>query len=174
MNFDLNKSIEILERTPGVYTSLFANSAYNLDKIDEGIGTWSGYNIIGHLIHGEKTDWIPRAEIILSNSENKTFEPYDRFAQDQLYSTQTTEELLDEFRFLRSQNLAKLKSWNLQATDLDKQGIHPDLGLVTLKQLISTWTIHDITHLNQVSRAIAKHFAQDVGPWKKYTKLLND
>lgn len=174
MNFDLNISIEILDRTPGVYTSLFANSAYNLDKINEGIGTWSGYNIIGHLIHGEKTDWIPRAEIILSDSENKTFEPYDRFAQEKLYSSQTVEELLEEFKTLRSQNITKLKSWNLQEPDLEKQGIHPDLGLVTLRQLISTWTIHDMAHLNQVSRSIVKHYSKDVGPWKKYTRLLND
>jgi hypothetical protein len=174
MNFDLNKSIEILERTPEVYLALFNNSKYNLDKINEGADTWSGYNIIGHIIHGEKTDWIPRAEMILGDSKNKTFDPYDRFAQEKLYSSQTTEELLTEFKTLRNQNIEKLISWNLSEPDLDKKGIHPDLGIVTLRQLISTWTIHDIAHLNQVSRAIVKHFSEDVGPWKKYNKLLNE
>lgn len=174
MNFDLNKSIEILERTPEVYSALFNNTKHNWDKINEGSDTWSGYNIIGHLIHGEKTDWIPRAEIILSNNDDKTFEPYDRFAQEELYSFQTIEELLIEFKTLRKQNIEKLISWNLSENDLDKKGIHPDLGTVTLRQLISTWTIHDIAHLNQVSRVIVKHYAEDVGPWKKYTRLLNE
>jgi hypothetical protein len=173
MNFDLNKSIEMLERTPDVYFALFNNSKHNWDKINEGIGTWSGYNMIGHFIHGEKTDWIPRAEIILGNKDNKTFEPYDRYAQDKLYSSQTTEELLAEFKILRNQNIQKLLSWNLSENDLNKQGIHPDLGTVTLRQLISTWTVHDIVHLNQVSRVIVKHYAEDVGPWKAYIKLLN-
>lgn len=174
MNFNLNKSIEILERTPATYVALFGNSNHHLDKINAGIGTWNGYNIIGHLIHGEKTDWIPRAEIILGNNKNKTFEPYDRFAQEKLYSSQTTEELLTEFTTLRNQNIKKLVSWNLSESDLDKEGIHPDLGTVTLRQLIATWTIHDMAHLNQISRAIVKHYTADVGPWKKYTKLLNE
>lgn len=174
MNFELHKSIEILERTPDVYSALFNNTQHNWDKINEGVGTWSGYNIIGHLIHGEKTDWIPRAEIILGNNDDKTFEPYDRFAQDKLYSFQTTEELLLEFKVLRNQNVEKLKSWNLSESDLNKEGLHPDFGTVTLRQLISTWTIHDIAHLNQVTRVIVKHYADDVGPWKKYTKLLKE
>jgi hypothetical protein len=174
MNFDLNKSIEILERTPGVYIALFENSEHHLDKINEGAGTWNGYNIIGHLIHGEKTDWIPRAEIILGSQENKTFEPFDRYAQDKLYASQPINELLHEFEILRNQNLEKLISWDLQEADLDKEGIHPDLGIVTLRQLISTWTIHDLAHINQISRAMVRHFAEDVGPWKKYTRLLNE
>ncbi|TBN02445.1 DinB family protein [Hyunsoonleella flava] len=174
MNFNLNQSIEILERTPKVYESLLKDSIYDLEKINEGDGTWNGYNIIGHLIHGEKTDWIPRAEIILGNNESKIFEPYDRFAQEELYATQNTNELLIEFKTLRKQNIEKLLSWNLQEFDLQREGIHPDLGIVTLKQLIATWTIHDLAHLNQLSRAIVKYFSEDVGPWKKYTRLLNE
>lgn len=173
MNFNLQKSIELLERTPETYAILFNNSMHNWDKINEGEATWNAYNIIGHLIHGEKTDWIPRAEIILGKDTKKTFEPYDRFAQEKLYSSQTTEELLSEFKVLRTKNIKKLVSWNLTETDLDKEGIHPDLGKVTLRQLISTWTIHDIIHLNQLSRVLVKHYAEDVGPWKKYIKLLN-
>ncbi len=174
MNFNLNKSIELLKRTPEVYLALLQNTNYDWDTINEGIGTWSGYNIIGHLIHGEKTDWIPRAELILSDNDYKTFEPYDRFAQEKLYSSQTTEELLKEFSLFRSQNIEKLVSWNLSESDLNKKGIHPDLGIVTLRQLIATWTIHDMAHLNQISRVIVKHYTEDVGPWKKYIKLLNN
>jgi len=157
MNFDLNKSIELLERTPELYSVLFNNSKYKWDTINEGLNTWSGYNIIGHLIHGEKTDWIPRAEIILGNNNDNTFEPYDRYAQEKLYSSQTIEVLLSDFKSLRNQNIEKLKSWELSERDLDKQAIHPDLGTVTLRQLISTWTVHDIIHLNQLSRVIIKH-----------------
>lgn len=173
MNFDLKKSIELLERSPETYEALLSNLKNDWNKINEGQDTWSAYNIVGHLIHGEKTDWIPRAEIILTK-ENKKFEPYDRFAQEKLYSTQTFEELINEFKELRVRNVDKLKSWNLTEQDLDKQGMHPDLGLVTLKQLISTWTIHDMIHFNQISRVIVKHYADDIGPWKKYVRLLND
>lgn len=173
MNFDLNKSIELLERTPEMYSALFSNCTQNWDTINEGENTWSGYNIIGHLIHGEKTDWILRAEIILGNKEDKTFEVYDRFAQEKLYSSQTTDELLEEFKTVRAKNIKTLKSWNLTEDDLDKKGVHPDLGIVTLRQLISTWTIHDMVHLNQISRVLVKHYAEDVGPWAKYTTLLN-
>ncbi|GGD14965.1 DinB family protein [Hyunsoonleella pacifica] len=173
MNFDLKKSIELLERSPKTYETLFCNLNYNWNRINEGQNTWSAYSIIGHLIHGEKTDWIPRAKIIL-NQGDKNFEPYDRFAQEKLYSTQTFEELITEFKILRINNVEELKSWNLTEQDLNKEGIHPDLGIVTLKQLISTWTIHDIIHLNQISRVIVKHYGEDIGPWKKYVRLLNE
>ncbi|WP_456440420.1 DinB family protein [Psychroserpens sp.] len=174
MNFNLQKSIERLERTPKVYSALFNNSTHNWDRINEGEKTWSAYNIIGHLIHGEKTDWIPRAEIILGSIKNKTFEAYDRFAQEKLYSSQTTDELLNEFRILRTKNIQKLKSWNLTESDLNKEGIHPDLKTVTLRELIAAWTAHDMIHLNQVSRVIVKHYAEDIGPWKNYVRLLNE
>ncbi len=174
MNFDLDKSIELLERTPKVYSELFIDSKYNWERVNEGENTWNAYNIIGHLIHGEKTDWIPRAEIILGNQDIKIFPPYDRFAQEKLYASQTTKELLNEFKTLRTENIEKLKSWNLTKKDLDKEGIHPDLGTVNLRQLISTWTIHDMTHLNQISRAIVRHYSEDIGPWRKYTRLLNE
>jgi hypothetical protein len=174
MNFNLQKSIELLERTPEIYSALFNNSTHDWDRINEGENTWSGYNIIGHLIHGEKTDWIPRAELILGSTENKTFEAYDRFAQEELYSSQTTDELLNEFRALRAENIQKLKSWNLTESDLNKEGIHPDLKTVALRELISAWTIHDMVHLNQISRVIVKHYAQDIGPWKDYVRLLNE
>lgn len=174
MNFNLQKSIALLERTPEVYSTLLKNSEYNWDRINEGENTWSGYNIIGHLIHGEKTDWIPRAEIILGNAADKTFEPYDVFAQDKLYTTQTTEELLEEFRKLRASNLKKLKSWNLTEADLNKEGIHPALKEVKLRELIAAWTVHDMIHINQISRVMVKHYAEDVGPFKNYMRLLKE
>ncbi len=172
MNFNLNKSIEILQRTPDVYIALLSNCHHNWDRINEGPNTWSGHNIVGHLIHGERTDWIPRAEIILGDGENKNFEPYDRFAQEHLYSQQSMDELLDLFKSLRAENIRKLKSWNLSTQDLDKEGMHPELGRVTLRQLISTWTIHDLNHMNQISRVMIKHYKEDIGPWIKYNKLL--
>jgi len=174
MNFSLNKSIDLLERTPDAFRALFHNSTENWDIINEGENTWSAYNIIGHLIHGEKTDWIPRAEIILGDSDDKTFEAYDRFAQEKLYSSQTTDELLNEFKILRTENISKLRQWDLQEEDLNKRGIHPDLGNVSLRELISTWTIHDMSHLYQASRVIVKHYSDDVGPWRKYSRILKE
>lgn len=129
---------------------------------------------MGHLIHGEKTDWIPRARKILGDKEDKNFEPFDRFAQQHLSKGKTLDQLLDEFVALREENLTELRSWDLQDTDLDKQGIHPHLGPVTLRQLISAWTIHDISHLHQVSRVMVKHYAQDVGPFAQYLRILRD
>ena len=172
MNFDLNKSIELLERTPRVYKSLFYGLSSDWGSIDEGENTWNAYNIIGHLIYGEQTDWIPRARIILSDTKDKTFEPYDRFAQDKLFKGVAIDTLLDEFEVIRLKNIEELKSWNLTAQDLDKEGIHPDLGSVTLRELIATWTIHDLGHLNQISRVIVKHYGNDVGPWAKYSRIL--
>ncbi|MGY6648491.1 DinB family protein [Wenyingzhuangia sp. IMCC45574] len=175
MNFNLNKSVEMLERTPDAYIALFQNLTYEWDTLNEGANTWNAKNILGHLIHGEKTDWIPRATQILDPNFNETFEPYDRFAQDTLYNTQTTDQLLEEYKALRVKNIATLQSWNLTKEDLDKTGTHPDsnIGTVTLRELISTWTIHDLIHLNQISRVLAKHYSEDMGPWRQYTKLLN-
>lgn len=173
MNFDLTKSIELLERTPKAYKALFYGLTSDWGTINEGENTWSAYNIIGHLIHGEKTDWIPRAKIILSDRADKTFEPYDRFAQERLYSHQTMDALLDEFERLRLQNLEELKSWSLTEKELRKIGIHPALGEVTLRQHLATWTIHDMAHLYQVSRVIVKHYGEDMGPWAQYTRILN-
>jgi len=172
MNFNLDKSIAILERTPRVYYELFHELAYDWATINEGENTWSGFDIIGHLIYGEKTDWIPRARIILGESENKTFEPFDRFAQKKLSAGKTIEDLLIEFAELRSNNLNVLRSWHLTEVELNMEGIHPDLGVVTLRELLSTWTIHDIGHLHQVSRVIVKHYSMDVGPWTEYSGIL--
>jgi hypothetical protein len=172
MNFSLAKSIELLARSPKTYAALFENMHHGWNLVNEGDQTWSAYTILGHLIHGEKTDWIPRAEMILFK-DAKEFEPYDRFAQFKLYATQSFDELLTEFSECRAQNIATLASWNLSDHELDKTGIHPEFGIVNLRQLISTWTIHDMVHLNQVSRVLVKHYEEDIGPWKKYVGLLS-
>lgn len=173
MNFNLDKSIHLLERTPNVLKSLFYELGYEWTTVNEGRETWSAYDIVGHLIHGEQTDWIPRARIILDETViDKTFEPFDRFAQKELSKGKTMEDLLEEFSILRESTLAELKSWNLTQIDLDKAGVHPELGEVTLKQLLATWTVHDLAHINQISRVMAKHYANDVGPWKAYIRVL--
>lgn len=174
MNFKLQKSIELLKRTPAAYKALFYQMPLDWTNANEGANTWSAFDIIGHLIHGEKTDWIPRAKIILSDASDKTFVPFDRFAQEKVSIGKTIEELIDELTLLRKQNVEELESWKLTEEDLSKTGIHPDpdLGMVTLKQLIATWTIHDIIHLNQVSRVMVKHYRQDVGPWTNYIKMF--
>ncbi|WP_045113191.1 DinB family protein [Microscilla marina] len=174
MNFHLDKSIELLARTPQAYKELFTGLQYDWAHINEGANTWNAFDIVGHLIHGEQTDWVPRGRIILGNQADKTFVPFDRFAQEQLSVGKTMDELLEEFDQLRQANLQELKSWNLSPTDLAKTGIHPDLGTVTLQELLATWTIHDMAHLNQISRALVKHYAQDVGPWHQYIRLLKD
>lgn len=173
MNFNLEKSIELLERSPKTYKALFYDLNHNWATVNEGENTWCAHDIIGHLIHGENTDWIPRAKIILGKQKDKTFEPYDRFAQSKLYASQSINELLNTFEALRNANIEELKLLNLTEIELNQEGIHPDLGPVTLKELISTWTIHDMVHLNQISRVIVKHYSKDIGPWSKYVRLLN-
>ena len=172
MEYDLQQSIEILERTPATYTSLFYGLSKEWSHSNEGQETWSAFDIIGHLIQGEKTDWIPRSRLILSDAPDKTFEPFDRFAQEKWSVGKTMEELLDEFQALRTQNLHELKSWNLSEKDLQKKGIHPQLGEVTLKQLLACWTIHDLMHLHQVSRVIVKLYKDQIGPWKQFSGIL--
>ncbi|MEM9648140.1 MAG: DinB family protein [Bacteroidota bacterium] len=171
-NFNLEKSIQILERTPSVLKALFYNLGEDWITVNEGPQTWSAYDILGHLIHGENTDWIPRAKIILGDGPDKTFEPFDRFAQKELSTGKSMEQLLDEFTQLRESSVQTLKSWSLSQEDLPKKGNHPELGAVTLAQLLATWTIHDLAHLNQVSRVMVKHYADSVGPWRQYISLL--
>jgi len=173
MKFDLNKSIEILERTPIILESMMHGLSSSWIKSNEGENTWSPYDILGHLIFGEKTDWIVRAKIILSQSEDKTFEPFDRFAQLKEDQSRTTEDLITEFKKLRKSNISALKSLNITSTTLEAKGIHPELGSVTLEQLISVWVVHDLGHIAQISRVMAKQYSENVGPWKAYTTILS-
>ena len=172
MNFTLEKSIEILEGTPGVLNIMLQNISADWTSNNEGGDTWSVHDIIGHLIHGEKTDWIPRAEIILSEKDDKTFKPFDRFAQFEESKGKSLKQLLNEFTILPKKNIEHLRSKKLTAKNLDEKGIHPAFGEVTLFQLLATWVVHDLNHIAQISRVMAKQYKTEVGPWIEYLKIL--
>ncbi len=172
MDFDLKKTMEILERTPAVLENLLRGLSDEWIRNNEGENTWSPYDIVGHLIHGEKTDWIPRMEIILSGGSDKTFTPFDRFAQFEESRGKQIPQLLDEFRMLREKSLNILSSKSIGPDDLAKKGIHPVFGEVTLEQLLATWTAHDLGHLAQIARVMARQYTQAVGPWKAFLPIL--
>lgn len=172
MKFNLPKTIEILERTPSVLDALLRNVSAEWVTCNEGGDTWSAYDIVGHLIYGEKTDWMPRTKIILSDCADKQFQPFDRFAQFTESKGKSMAQLLDEFKSLRIKNIGALRTKRLTDADLAKKGIHPALGDVTLSQLLATWAVHDLNHLAQISRVMAKHYKEDVGPWIEYLRIL--
>lgn len=171
-NFSLEKTIEILERTPEVIKTMLVGISDDWISANEGGETWTIFDVIGHLVHGEKTDWIPRAEIILSDLPDKTFPVFDRFAQFDESKGKTLSDLLSEFAELRKESIAKLKDKKLTSEDLVKKGIHPAFGEVFLSQLLSTWMVHDLDHISQISRILAKQYKEDVGPWFEYLKIL--
>ena len=173
MNFKLKNCIEILSRTPAVLDSLLGGLSDEWIHNNEGEATWSPFDIVGHLIHGEKTDWIPRMEVILSDGPDKNFDPFDRFAQFEVSKGKNFRQLLDEFKALRKENIGILKSKNLDAQDLSKTGIHPEFGEVRLEQLLATWTAHDLSHLAQITRVMARQYTREVGPWKQYLPILS-
>jgi uncharacterized damage-inducible protein DinB len=172
MDFNLSKSIEILQHTPDTLFALLLNISSDWTSADEGSDTWSVYDIIGHLIHGEKTDWIPRIEIILSDSKDKTFTTFDRFAQFEESKGKTFSALLAEFKSVREKNLKHLQTLHITKNDFKKTGVHPALGEVTLAQLIATWTVHDLNHIAQITRVMAKQYSSSTGPWIEYLPIL--
>jgi hypothetical protein len=172
MKFDLNKSIEILERTPSVIEAMLKGVSEDWIMNNEGGDTWSPYDTVGHLIHGEKTDWVVRMEVILLN-KNKEFMPFDRFAQFNESKGKSLQMLIDEFKTLRKKNMAKLQLKKIEMFDLHKTGIHPAFGKVTLKQLLATWVVHDLNHIAQIARVMAKQYKTEVGPWVEYLSVLN-
>jgi hypothetical protein len=173
MNFDLSKSIEILERSPQVLATLLNGLSNEWIQNNEGGDSWSPYDVMGHLIHGEKTDWMVRTEIILSDKSDKTFALFDRFAQFEESKGKTLSGLLSEFCDLRNQNLIALKSKQITSEDLKKTGMHPAFGSVTLEQLLATWVAHDLGHIAQISRVMAKQYKEEVGPWRAYLPILD-
>lgn len=173
MNFDLQESQDLLSRTPSVLDGMLRQSGTLWHSTNEGPNTWSAFDVLGHLVHGEETDWIPRAEIILTQGTDQPFTPYDRFAQFERFNDWTLEALLDRFAELRASNLKTLQSWNLDAADFKKEGIHPEFGRVTLGHLLATWVVHDLGHISQIVRVMAKQYSDDVGPWKAYLSILN-
>ena len=173
MLFNIDESLEILERTPLVLITLLNNLDEKWTSNNEGENTWSPYDVIGHLIHGEKTDWIPRMMIILGEDDNKNFVPFERFAQFEESRGKSLAELLEEFKKRRRESLTKLKSIILNEELLEKRGIHPEFGEVTLKQLLATWVVHDLAHLCQITRVMGKQYGQEIGPWVKYFSIFN-
>lgn len=174
MQFSITSALQILERTPAVLETMLNNLQDGWTLGNEGENTWSAFDIIGHFIHGEKTDWIPRMHIILNDNAEKRFTPFDRFAQFTDSSGKSLEELLHEFKTLRVQNIAQLNSIEFTDELLNKTGIHPTFGSVTLKQLLAAWVVHDLTHIYQISRVMAKQYEAEVGPWKQFLGVLND
>ena len=174
MNFDLELSIKALARTPGALHALLDGLADAWTRGVEGPDTFSPFDVVGHLIDGEETDWIPRARIILAEAPNPVFEPYDRFRHRARNADRTVGSLLEEFARLRGANLALLRSWNLTPAALELPGIHPSLGGVTLRQLLSAWVVHDFGHIAQVARVMAKQLRDEVGPWEPFLPVLTD
>ena len=173
MPFDLQETIALLSRTPSSLNVLLRDLPQSWTLANEGSKTWSPFDIVGHLIHGERTDWMPRARMILEQGESRPFDPFDRLAQEKESQGKSLPQLLDEFAKLRSENLDTLCAINLQPKDLDRRGRHPALGVVTLSQLLATWAVHDLTHLHQLSRVMAYQYRQAVGPWSAYLGVLH-
>jgi DinB family protein len=173
MQYNLQDTISLLGRTPAALVALVRGLPETWTMRNEGEKTWSTFDIVGHLIHGERTDWMPRAKMILQFGESKAFEPFDRWAQERESQGKSLEQLLDEFARLRSENLNELRALNLREDDLARGGRHPVLGVVTLSQLLATWATHDLTHLHQISRVMAYQYRDAVGPWSVYLGVLH-
>jgi hypothetical protein len=173
MEQNLENTISLLARTPTALNALLRDLPEAWTIRNEGENTWSVFDVIGHLIHGERTDWMPRAKIILQFGEEQPFEPFDRLAQMRESEGKSLPQLLDEFAAVRSQNVTGLRALNLQAADLARRGRHPALGAVTLAQLLATWATHDLTHLHQISRVMAHQYRDAVGPWREYLGVLH-
>ncbi len=174
MEFSLPHAVTLLRRTPAVLHTLLQDLPEPWINNNEGNNTWSPFDVVGHLIHGERTDWIPRARIILEQGEARPFDPFDRLAQFSASKGKTLAELLDTFTLLRQQNLATLQQWQLTEQHLDRRGTHPAFGAVTLRQLLATWVVHDLDHLGQIARVLARQYAHAVGPWIEYLSILQE
>lgn len=174
MTFNLDLSIEVLRRSPVTLRALLDGLGEPWVRGTEGPVTFSPFDVVGHLIDGEETDWIPRARIILAQGPNRRFEPYDRFRHRKRNADRTLASLLDEFARLRAANLELVRTWKLTERELDLHGEHPSLGRVTLRQLFAAWVVHDLGHLAQIARVMAKQYATEVDPWIPYLRVLTD
>lgn len=172
MTFELRHARPVLERTPAVLRSLLVDLPTEWTSGNEGPDTWSPYDVIGHLIHGERADWIPRVEHILQHGDAVPFPPFDREAMLSQPKSRSISELLDEFASLRKISLECLDALDLTDKDLARSGRHPEFGVVTLAQHLSTWVVHDLTHINQAVRVMAKQYGSAVGPWRAYLSVL--
>ena len=174
MEFELQHAMELLGRTPSTLNSMLRDMPEVWLVRNEGPETWSPYDIVGHLIHGEETDWIPRAKMILEHGVARAFEPFDRVAMFEKSKGKSIAELLDTFASRRQESLLELNEMHLTPLLLEKRGKHPELGLVTLKQLLATWVVHDLGHVRQIVRVMAKQYRDTVGPWRAYLSILKE
>ena len=171
--FALTNAVAILERTPATLDALLRGLPATWTRATEGDATWSPFDVVGHLIHGERTDWLSPVRVILEHGEEREFDKFDRFAQFRESADRTLDELLDQFAALRRASLRELQSLPLTGVDLDRRGRHPALGAVTLRQLLATWVAHDLDHLMQISRVLALQYADEVGPWRAYLRIIS-
>lgn len=172
MEQDLETTIALLSRTPAALNALLRDLPESWTAPNEGGNTWSAFDIVGHLLHGERTDWMPRARRIIECGESRAFDPFDRLAQMRESKGKSLAKLLDEFASARSKNLHELRDLNLKPDDFARSGLHPTLGSTTLSELLATWAVHDLTHLHQLSRVLAYQYGQAVGPWKQFLGVL--
>ena len=173
MDFELEPAVAVLERTPAAFRALLSGLPEPWLEGTEGPGTFSARANLAHLIHGERADWIPRARIILAQGTDRRFERFDRFAHERESAGKSVPALLDQFDALRAENLATLRGWTLGARELALEGEHPELGVVTLRQLLATWVAHDLGHVAQTARVMAKQYREAVGPWRAYLPVLD-
>jgi hypothetical protein len=172
VKFSFDDAIPVLRATPSVLRSWLGELTDAWTMNNEGPDTWSPFDIVGHLIHGERTDWMPRVELLLAHGASRPFTPFDRFAQFRNSRGKSLTQLLDTFAELRQLSLARLESLQIQPADLDRRGLHPELGQVTLGQLLATWVAHDLNHLGQTARVMGRQYTEAVGPWIEYLPLL--
>jgi len=173
MEQNLEHTISLLSRTPATLSALLRGLPEDWTLRNEGGDSWSAFDIVGHLIHGERTDWMPRARRILEFGQGKPFEPFDRMGRVRESAGKSLAQLLDEFARLRAEKIAELSGLNLQPLDFERRGLHPALGIVTLGQLLATWAAHDLTHLHQISRVMAYQYRDAVGPWSKFLGVMH-
>jgi hypothetical protein len=173
LQYNVTDAIVLLKRTPALLDVWLRDLPAEWVRSAEGPGTFSPFDVLGHLIHGEKTDWVARTRIILENGTERAFDPYDRFAQEIESAGKSINQLLDEFTMLRTNNLEWLGTLPISETDLEKKGMHPGLGEVTLRNLLSTWVVHDLTHIAQIGRVMAKQYTEEMGPWPQYFRILS-
>jgi len=174
MQYDLQAAKAVLSRTPHTLSIFLRDLPEPWIRQNEGPDTWNAFDVVGHLIHGDQNDWIKRARIILDHGISRPFDPYDRFAQLEANKNKDMGELLNEFASARKQSLAALDGLGITPEKLQLQGMHPKLGVVTLGQLLSTWVVHDLDHIMQISRVMGKGYAQEVGPWSAYLRILKE
>jgi uncharacterized damage-inducible protein DinB len=172
MNFSFDDALPVLRSTPSVLRAWLKDVPDSWIRANEGADTWSPFDIVGHLIHGERTDWMERVDVILEHGESRPFTPFDRFAQFEASRGKSLRQLLDTFAELRAANLARLESLRLGRGDFDRRGRHPELGPVTLGQLLATWVAHDLSHLGQIARVMGRQYTEAVGPWVEYLPML--